>query len=320
MAHAPRQTKATDAGGAERVPRHPIAVVAARTGLTPDVLRVWERRYAAVKPGRSADGQRLYSDADVDRLRTLRRAIDAGRTVGQVVRLSPSALRKLVAEDAAARALEPAAPVTTATDELLADALARIRALDAPALDVILRRAAALMGVSAFLEDVAGPLLRRVGDEWHAGRLTVGQEHLASAVVQEVMTSAMRELASGNGAARIVVATPAGERHVAGAALVGARAAADGWNVVYLGADVPADDISAAVLATNARAVALSVVYVADRRLLVRELRSLRQRLPDDVPLIVGGAGAEAMREQLRSTGIQVAGTLGELAGLTPID
>jgi methylmalonyl-CoA mutase cobalamin-binding domain/chain len=313
MTQRSRAPSQVAAGSAERVPRHPIAVVATRTGLTPDVLRIWERRYAVVKPGRAPDGQRLYSDADVERLRALRSVIGAGRSIGQVARLSPAALRQLIAEDVAARAHEAPSPLTSAADDLVADAMAQVRALDAAALDVALRRAASLQGVSGFLEQLAAPLLRRIGDEWHAGRLSIAHEHLATSVVQDVMTSAMRSLAGSNGAARIVVATPAGERHAAGAALVGARAAAAGWNVIYLGADLPAQEIAAAAIATNARAVALSSVYVADRRQLVRELRALRERLPPDVALLVGGAGADGARDQLQTAGIRVAAALADV-------
>jgi methylmalonyl-CoA mutase cobalamin-binding domain/chain len=311
------ETRATTATAA-RLARHPIAVVAARTGLTPDVLRVWERRYGAVKPTRSREGQRLYSDADVARLRALRNATEAGRRIGRIARLSSSALRKFIEEDSAARYQEPAPRSSPDAGALRAAALADIRALDAPALDATLHRAATLVGVAGFLDQVAAPLLRHVGEEWHAGRLSVAQEHLASHVVQAVITSCMRDLVRTNGAPRIVVATPAGERHAAGAALVGARAAAEGWNVIYLGADLPADEIAGAAIATNARAVALSVVYVADRGLLMRELRALRKGLPADVTLIVGGGAAAAMRDQLRSAGIVVAeslGTLDRLAG-----
>ena len=318
MKRAPRSSAKADASAttaaATRVARHPIAVVAARTGLTPDVLRVWERRYGVVKPARSPDGQRLYSDADVARLRALRSASEAGRSIGRIARLSSSALRKLIEEDRAARAHDPQSAPDA--EDVVAVALTDVRALDAPALDAMLRRAATLVGVSAFLEQVAAPLLRRVGEEWHAGRLSVAQEHLASQVVQDVITSCMRELAGSNGAARIVVATPAGERHAAGAALVGARAAADGWNVIYLGADLPAEEIAGAAIATNARAVALSTVYVADRRPLMRELRALRERLPTDVTLLVGGGAATAMRDQLQSAGIVVAESLGELGSV----
>jgi methanogenic corrinoid protein MtbC1 len=302
--------------GSSDTARHPIAVVAARTGLSPDVLRVWERRYRAVVPARSADGQRLYTDADVERLQSLRSAIEAGRSIGQIARLPSTELAAMVEEDAAARAPEPPDDTATGTSDMVADALAHILALDAPALDGLLRRAASLLGVSSFLERVAALLLRRVGEEWHAGRLSVAQEHLATAVTEDVLRTIMRELASANGAARVVVATPAGERHAVGAVLVGARAAADGWNVVFLGADLPAEEIASAATATSARAVALSVVYVDDPRRLLRELRALRERLPAQIAMIVGGAGAAPLRHQLRAIGILVADTLSDLSSL----
>src|SRR4051794_32783934 len=83
--------------------RHPIAVVAERTGLSQDVLRVWERRYGAVHPVRSPSGQRLYRDADVERLRLLNAATQAGRSIRHVAALSTEAISQLVNEDAAAR-------------------------------------------------------------------------------------------------------------------------------------------------------------------------------------------------------------------------
>src|SRR5918997_5056654 len=85
------------------IARHPIGVVAERTGLSPDLLRVWERRYQAVEPSRSLDGQRAYSDADVERLRLLRLATLAGRSIRQVARLTSDELARLVREDEAAR-------------------------------------------------------------------------------------------------------------------------------------------------------------------------------------------------------------------------
>src|SRR5918999_1138203 len=85
------------------IARHPIGVVADRTGLSPDLLRGWERRYRAVEPSRSADGQRTYSDADIERLRLLRLATAAGRSIRQVARLASDELAQLVREDRAAR-------------------------------------------------------------------------------------------------------------------------------------------------------------------------------------------------------------------------
>ncbi|HSA57616.1 MAG TPA: MerR family transcriptional regulator [Gemmatimonadaceae bacterium] len=298
---------------ADSIPKHPIGVVAQRTGLSQDVIRVWERRYGAVQPGRGSGGHRLYADRDIERLRLLNAATRAGRSISQVAHLPLEALSALVEQDAAAqRVHEPSPPAPEA--ELFVDsALDHARALDGQQLDEMLRRAAALLGISTFVEHVAVPILRRVGDEWHAGRLTPAHEHLASTVVHDIVADTMRAFVPGNGAARLVVATPAGERHVIGATLAGVTAALEGWSVIYLGADLPAADVAAAALSGGAHAVAISIVYVDDRQRVIEELRTIRDRLPAGVPIIAGGAGARVLERQLVSSGVRVVGSLAEL-------
>ena len=77
--------------------RHPIGVVSRRTGLKPDLIRAWERRYGAVAPGRSDTRRRFYSDADIARLQLLKRVVDTGRSIGQVANLSNEELESLAA-------------------------------------------------------------------------------------------------------------------------------------------------------------------------------------------------------------------------------
>ena len=293
------------------VPRHPIAVVAQRTGLSQDLLRVWERRYAAVTP-RRAGSRRRYSDSDIARLTLLHAATRAGRGIGQVAQLSDTALEALVAEDERARErlaarLSPPAPATPVaeTTRILDESLAFARALDAVGLDDLLRRAAARIGVAGFLETIAAPLLRLVGAEWHAGRLSPAQEHLVSSVVHAIAAETLRSFATP-GAPRMLVTTPAGDRHAIGAAIVGAAAAAEGWNVLYLGADLPAGEIADAARTSGARVVALSVVYVDGRQRVLDELRALRAALPAPLPLLVGGTGAGELGPELAAAGVRV--------------
>ena len=198
-------------------------------------------------------------------------------------------------------------------------ALAFARELDGRALVERLRREAARMGVTSFLESVAAPLLRRVGDEWHAGRLSPAQEHLVSATLHDIIAGMMRAFTSreADPGGRLLVATPAGDRHAIGAALVGAAAAVEGWSVLYLGADLPASEIAEAARRSEASVVALSVVYVDDRERVLGELRRLRALLPGSVALIAGGSGAAAMAAELVAIGVRVessiAGMLAEL-------
>lgn len=299
-------------------PRHPIAVVTERTGLSQDLLRVWERRYRAVAPTRGPGGQRLYSDADIERLALLHAATRAGRSISRVAGLADEALAELVDEDLAAR--ERRAAVTSGSGEkrdLVGEALFLARALDSAALDDTLRRAVAAMGLATFIESVAAPLLRRVGSEWHAGRLTLAHEHMVSSLLHDIVAERMRAVGRRDGAPLVVVGTLAGERHAIGAVLAGAAAAVEGWNVLHLGADLPATAIAEAAKSADARVVAVSIVYVEHRDALLEELRTLRATLPAPVILVAGGAGAAGIAGELSAMGVRVEtsmnGLLGEL-------
>ena len=294
-------------------PGHTISVVAERTGLSRDVLRVWERRYRAVEPLRTAGGQRLYSDDELRRFQLLAEATRHGRSIGSVAALSTGALAKLVDEDEAARPpqLAPTVPLQTAVHREVADlALTHALALDASSLDRELRRAIARYGVPMFLEDIVPALMHRIGDEWAAGRLAIPHEHLASSVVLGLLLEAVRAIPETPGALRLLVATPAGEQHVVGAALIAAAAALDGWSILFLGANVPAGDL---VMAANGvSAVALSIVHAEDARDTVRELQAVRAALPLRTTLIAGGAGALRLDAELGLPGVSVCRDIAE--------
>jgi MerR family transcriptional regulator, light-induced transcriptional regulator len=301
-------------GTAGSAPRHPIGVVASRTGLTPDVLRVWERRYGVVQPARTESGQRLYSDADVERLRLLQQATSQGRNIGHLTELSTAELQELAQGDAraAAGAVEPGGMPADA-DAWIGMALERAARLDAVGLEQLLRRLAALWGTAVFLESFAAPLFRRIGEEWHEGRLKPAHEHLATAVMRGVLMSLSSELAPGTSSPRLVVATPPGERHEIGALLVAAAAAAAGWRLTYLGVELPAAEIALAAEQSGARAVAMSVVLPGAESVVAAELLALRALLPAHVDLLVGGGGAAALQDAASAPGMTWPGGLAEL-------
>lgn len=274
---------------------HPITVAAERSGLSQDVLRVWERRYGAVRPGRGPGGQRVYTDADVARLRLLHAVTRAGRSISSVASLATSELERLAAEDAAAREPEPETGAQPDVKLVVDQCLELARALATHELDVELRRALARFGLVAFLDGVAAPLLRRLGDEWHRGQLSPAQEHHATSVLQDVILETVRRFAPSANAPRIVVSTLPGERHALGAAMVAATAAAEGWRVTYLGADLPVDDIALAAQRAAANVLALSIVYVDERRSTARELDRLRSVVAAEVDILVGGAGVSVI-------------------------
>lgn len=299
-------------------PRVPVRGVIARTGLTADLLRAWERRYGVVRPQRTSGGQRLYSEEDVRRLTLIRRATAGGHRIAELARLDVAALEALVGEPAAA-APDTArgagsAPSPDAVESLVAAALAAAERLDATALEATLRRGALALGGAALVDHVVSRLLRRIGARWHEGSLSPAHEHLASTVVRRVLawvagtyeTDPRR--ADAEQAPRIVVATPAGELHEFGAMLAAAAAADERWSVVYLGASLPAADIAAAAAQVGARAVALSIVRddALGEGAALDEVRAVARALPPGATLLVGGAAAERHAEALREVRARV--------------
>jgi MerR family transcriptional regulator, light-induced transcriptional regulator len=294
-------------------PRHPIRVVSERTGISPDLLRAWEKRYRAVAPPRRPGaGQRLYSDDDVERLRLLRRVTSAGRAIGQVAALSTEALERLAREDDAERRerTRPAAPPAEGEDPYLARAVESVRALDAAALESGLMRSLLFMGGEVFTNRVVVPLLHRIGEDWREGRVGVAHEHAATPVIRRVLAFATDSVSRDGGGPEIVVATPAGQRHEMGAQLAAFTAAAAGWRVTFLGSDTPTAAIAEAARQRVARAVALGIVHAPSTPRLGAELRALRAALSPAVHIVVGGPGAAEAAGDVAAAGAVLAVTL----------
>ena len=296
------------------LPRHPVRLVANRTGLSPHVLRAWERRYGVVAPHRSQGGQRLYSDQDVERLRRLRLLTAKGHSISRIATLSLPELERLEAEAPPAPAMVPdGAVASSAAAELVAEALRAVRELDADELQGVLQRAAVTLGGPVFLDEVIAPAVEAVGNGWAGGSLSVAQEHMSSAVFRRVLEWLVGVYRVEGERLRLVVATPPAQVHEIGALMVAACAAAEGWGITYLGADLPVADLLAAARDTGARAVALSIVYSSDDETLLAALRAARRGLPEGTPLLIGGAAASHLREPLEDLGAIVLDSLAEL-------
>lgn len=281
--------------------RHPIQVVARRTGLSADVLRAWEKRYGILRPARSEGGRRLYSDDDIAYLRLLKRATAAGRSVGQLVALPRGELEALVREDDAAAESTPPAVGRAANAAPVVDlALSAILGLDGAGLNAVLRRAMIESEAPRFLDDVVVPLLIRVGERWHGGTLMPAHEHLASVVVRGMLADFTGTFVTRPEAPRFLSATLTGQHHEMGAQLAAASAAAVGWRVTYIGADLPAAAIAQAAQQTKAAAVGLSFVHPPADPAIPDELRALRAALASDVVLLAGGAAASSYARALR--------------------
>jgi methanogenic corrinoid protein MtbC1 len=194
-------------------------------------------------------------------------------------------------------------------------ALRATLALDAAELQEVLERAAVTLGVPDFLETVAATTLEDIGHGWTERSVTIAQEHMATAVFRRVLGWLLGMYQEG-GEHRLVVATPPGERHELGALMAAISAAIEGWNVTYLGADMPVKELLGAIGQTGAEAVALSVVNADDQRGLLSVLREIRTGMPSETALLVGGAGVNRISAGLDLPGVHL---LDSLADLRPV-
>jgi MerR family transcriptional regulator, light-induced transcriptional regulator len=234
-------------------PKYLIGRVTKLTGLSIDVVRVWERRYGAVRPARSGGGTRLYSDADILRLRRLRQAVDGGHSISQAARLSETELDELIADSQPS--IEAADPYRAVRERFVE----AIRTMDVVAADQELVRAATLFPSRELVKKIVSPLLEEIGQRREHGEFGLAHGHLASGLLRNLLGSLFRLYPCAVNADTIVLAAPAGERHDLTIWLAAALAATRGWRVVSLGADLPAAEIAVAVRLTNARVLALGI-------------------------------------------------------------
>jgi MerR family transcriptional regulator, light-induced transcriptional regulator len=288
---------------------HPIQVVTRRTGISADVLRVWEKRYAVVTPVRSTSGRRLYSDDDIERLRLLVQATRTGRTIGQVASLPAAALVALLDEGSPAprrvgpRAFDAAAAPPSPAADVLDAAIAAIGDFDGVALDLLLRRAIVALSADQFLDAVVVPLVDYLRVRVLDGSLRRSHGHLAHAVLRRVLDHVVATATAPLASRDLVVGLLGGHAHELDALIVAATAASDGWRVTYVGPGVPADDIADTLEQVDARVLVLSVAATPGDRLIPRELRRLRALLPTRVELLVVGTSADAPRTVRAETG-----------------
>ena len=275
-------------------PRYRIGAVARLSGLTTHAIRVWERRYGILKPDRSQGGARLYSDVEVERLRSLKRAVDRGHSIGQIVDLEQSELERL----GGGKVTPLPAFGNESTQGLVDEFVEAVRNFDANHAEQLLERASVVFSARSLVLDVLSPLLVRIGSDWASGTLCTASEHVASALIRDRASMLLRQLSREPSSETVVVTTPAGELHELGAMLAAATAAMQGFGVLYLGPNLPASEIAVATRSSSASVVALSVVGLSPSKAVV-ELGALVLLVPPQVDLVLGGPFAGSIAAEV---------------------
>jgi DNA-binding transcriptional MerR regulator len=253
-----------------------IGELGRRVGVSPELLRAWERRYGLLEPTRSPGGFRLYSDADEVRVRTMQRHLQQG----------------LSAAEASRAALEvatlPEQVATTNLADTAAELQGALERYDESTANAVLDGTLATFGTETVLRDVVMPVLRTLGERWEAGELTVAQEHFASHLLRGRLLGVARGWGRGSGSVALLACAP-GEMHDLPLVLFGIALREAGWRIVFLGADTPIATVEHAA-DTIAPAAVIFATTVPEPLLAVeKEVADLATR----VPVGIGGRAAD---------------------------
>jgi methylmalonyl-CoA mutase cobalamin-binding subunit len=256
-----------------------------------------------VTPARNDRG-RLYSDAHIARLRLINEAVSSGHSIGRVAARSDAELQRLTATPtvAASAAASAAPPPPAAIDRSLFNAA--LLTLDSVAIDHEFSRLTTVLPPIALVRDVLLPTLREVGDTWNRRRGGIAHEHLISAALQHLLGTMLRLYARRDVPVRLLFATPSGDRHEIGILGAAMLAASHGFAVSYIGPDVPARQILAAVKTSSARVLVLGLTLNEKGKGRERELRALARGLPPRTELWAGGPAARRYAAALGHRGL----------------
>ena len=248
-----------------------IGEFARRTGVSPELLRAWERRYGLLQPIRSEGGFRLYAAEDGERVARMQQGLEEG----------------LSAAESARRALASARPVEGLLDDARARFLSAVPTYDETTVHAVLDEALTAFSLETVLRELILPALREVGEKWECGELEIAHEHFVTNLVRERLLALSRHWGRGAGPLAILACAP-GERHDIGLIAFGLALRSHGWRILFLGANTPVATLAQAAVAMKPRLV---VVSSMDGELLESVGTDLR-RLGRSAPLVLSGTGA----------------------------
>ncbi|MDC0739892.1 MerR family transcriptional regulator [Polyangium mundeleinium] len=277
-----------------------IRTVSELTGVSSATLRAWERRYGVPAPSRTSSAYRLYSEEDVALIVKMRDLVKAGMAPAESARLllsEPAIVAAPTAPPPGAAPLDTD-PFTVAKDRIVETT----RRFDPDGLEEEVSKTLTLGPAVAIFDRTIGPALREIGDLWHAGTITVAQEHLASNVLGGTLIHLLRLAQPADATRRVALACFADEDHVLGLYGAGLRFTSWGFRTLMIGARTPPPAIARVVDSLAPDLVGLSVTMAVPPPR-ARELVDAYADACRGVAWLVGGDGSEAMRAWVEDRG-----------------
>lgn len=291
-----------------------INVAAEMSGVSEGLIRAWERRYGVLKPKRTPSGYRAYTESDITVLKRLKQLTEEGVSIAEAVKLLPSIKRDVKEQLDKAERATPRAPKAGQTDKWRQEILVAAERLDQHSVEQVLDEAMASMPPVAFWEEVLAPLQREVGERWHAGTLTVAEEHLVTQAARQRVIALLHQ-APRRSKRHVVAACFPNDEHELGLMGAALKFRHAGWRVTFLGARTPAEHLVRVVRVTQPQVVALSAVNdEGAARFEATLLEMMRDR--GEAEFVVGGRAAELHAAVVSRLGARTVTTADEWAEL----
>jgi DNA-binding transcriptional MerR regulator len=289
---------------------YPISIASTRSGLSPHVIRKWEERYNAVMPLRSNGNHRLYSEADIERLSLLGRAVDAGQAIGKIADLSDRELYAIINDGNGANG--------TDADKIIANCLSSVRRLSFQDLRSEVQHALVLLGRNALVDYLLPRLMEIIGEQWADGTMRIMHERMVSSFCHTFLSSLLDTAELPGTAALVLAATLPRQQHYLGVLSAAVAANSAGWRAGFLGAGLPVEELAAAVETTGARALMLGLSYPIEELTLQSDMKVLKQNVPETVALIAGGSAAAYFSDFFKANDIMYVPDLKTLRAVLP--
>ncbi|HNK63766.1 MAG TPA: MerR family transcriptional regulator [Anaerolineales bacterium] len=248
-----------------KTPAYNLKVVLRETGLAADTLRAWERRYGLPVPQRTAGGHRLYSQYDIETIKWLMARQEEGLSISRAVDLwnemNASGSDPLAGLPQASLAVlqnpSPIHPADTTLDAIRAEWIAACLNFSETQAEQALNKAFSMFAVEAVCMDVLQKGMSEMGSRWYENRASVQQEHFASGLAMRRLDALLSASPTPTRNQTILVGCPTHEWHTFTPLLLSLLLRRRGLNVIYLGANVPAERFAETALKVKANLVIL---------------------------------------------------------------
>lgn len=291
---------------------YPIKVVSNLTDLSIHVIRAWEKRYNVVIPKRTETNRRLYSQSDIEKLSLLSDATAQGYPIGSISNYTTEKLKSiLIAEkvketNTTNNKDDSVHKLDIENNIYLKNCIEAVKDLNEYELEKELYKALVAYPQFKFIDSIVSPLLGIIGDMWKAGKIRILHEHISTAVIRKILASLIDNNSNTYNAPKILIATPKGQLHELGALIIGVIASSDGWNVTYMGSNLPGEEIAAAIQRFNPKIVALSISFPSDDFTLDKEMLKLQKLLKSESLILAGGRSANVYANVLKKMGAKI--------------